>query len=102
MNQALGTVKRRPRLMDWLVAVMPFFLFGRVHEIFPWLAPVRPLFLFVIVITLATLLNRGLTKPRLALFWHSMTFKWFAFLLAIMCLSIAMSIYRAASLNKFK
>ncbi|WP_338667639.1 O-antigen ligase family protein [Pseudodesulfovibrio methanolicus] len=102
MNQALGAVKRRPRLMDWLVAVMPFFLFGRVHEIFPWLAPVRPLFLFVIVITLATLLNRGLTKPRLALFWHSMTFKWFAFLLAIMFLSIVMSVYRSASLYKFK
>ncbi|EGB14406.1 O-antigen polymerase [Pseudodesulfovibrio mercurii] len=88
--------------MDWLLMAMPLILLGRVQEVFRVLWPLRLVLVMSIVLMLAIVSHQGLAKPRLALFWRSMTFRWFAAMLAIMFVSIFTGIYPSHSLSFFK
>jgi len=95
-------IRQKSRFLDKLMFVVPIFMLGRVQEIFPVLWPFRLVLLTTVMLIITTALNRGLSRPRLALFWSSKTFGWFAAMVALMFLSVLTSIYPSQSLNAVK
>lgn len=78
---------------------MPLFMLGRVQEAFPALWPLRLVLVSSLLLLITVMFNGGLAKSRLALFWHSRTFRWFTAMLVIMFVSIFSSIFKSQSLN---
>lgn len=95
-------VPQKSRFLDKLMFVVPFFMLGRVQEVFPVLWPFRLVLLTAVLLIIMTVLNKGLARPRLALFWRSRTFRWFAVMVALMLLSVFTSIYKSHSLSAAK
>ncbi|WP_035271221.1 O-antigen ligase family protein [Desulfonatronum thiodismutans] len=88
---------RRSGFLDKLIVIAPLFMLGRVHEVFPALWPLRLVLVTTLLLLLTVLFNGGLGRSRLALFWHSRTFRWFTAFLGIMFFSVFFSIFKSQS-----
>lgn len=98
MSTTVKLITRSPGFLDKFMVIVPLFLLGRVQEVFPVLWPLRLVLVTSLLLLITVMFNGGLAKARLALFWHSRTFRWFTAMLGIMFLSVFFSIYKSQSL----
>jgi O-antigen ligase len=81
--------------------IVPLFMLGKAHEVFPILQPLRLVLVTSLLLFMATLVNGGMKRNKLRLFWLSHTFRWFMALLLVMFVSIIFSIWQSKSFYFF-